>query len=137
MATTETSGAQAPTTADDAVVVGAAEHGLCACGCGGALPVRPSFLQGHDARLRGVLVRAARAEQPVVVRTPQSGAPDERLTSGPALLDEHGWPQPAAPKGKAPADEAPADEPGDDAEPEPQPAPAAPRKRSRSKRPAA
>lgn len=45
-------------------------EGRCNCGCG----VYPSslnskFLMGHDARLRGILIRAAIAEVPVVIVT--------------------------------------------------------------------
>ena len=91
-------------TVTDALVVGADAPQTCACGCGEALPPRPVFVQGHDARLKGLLFKAHRADQPVLVRsfetTPVVGEP----TTAQALLEERGWPLPAEKKSKAKAE---------------------------------
>jgi hypothetical protein len=44
--------------------------GMCKCGCGGQVQAKTSrFVQGHDVRLRGVLIRAVATQTPVRVVT--------------------------------------------------------------------
>jgi hypothetical protein len=59
--------------------------GLCACGCGEQVARR--FRPGHDARLKGQLVRAARSATRVKV-VPESGRPKSLpAVEAAALLD--------------------------------------------------
>jgi hypothetical protein len=69
--------------------------GLCGCGCKEA-PRRSksTFVQGHDARLRGILGRNAAVEVGIVSDGVMVTA------TGAAHLDNRGWPQPPAKKSK-------------------------------------
>lgn len=74
------------------------EEGACGCGCG--TPVKRTYAQGHDARLRGMLVKAYRADQKVSVTNPDGKT---KVHTAEALLKEHNFPIPEkkAPKAKA------------------------------------
>ena len=65
------------------------EEGACGCGCG--TPVKRTYAQGHDARLRGILVKAFKAGDKVAV-TPPDGK--RKVHTAEALLSEHGFPIP-------------------------------------------
>lgn len=49
------------------VLTGKGDSRLCRCGCGHAVAPKRNFRQGHDAKLKGILVRAHNANSPVTV----------------------------------------------------------------------
>ena len=64
--------------------------GTCGDGCGEPVAKGRRFRQGHDAKLKSVLLRAHRAGDPIRVV-----ADGQRTTStAKALLEERGWPSP-------------------------------------------
>jgi hypothetical protein len=78
-----------------AAVVITTTDSTCGCGCGAETAKGRRYKQGHDAKLRGILARAARAGQPVRVNGETKPAAE--------WLEGHGWPAPVrdAPKPRA------------------------------------
>lgn len=75
-------------------IVIAAKDGTCGDGCGQETNKGRRFKQGHDARLRSILVKAFHTGTPVAV--------NGTTHSAEALLKEHGFPIPSAKVAKAP-----------------------------------
>lgn len=72
------------TTRTEAGLGKGARKETCACGCGAAVAVGSNFKQGHDARLKGQLLRAARGEA-------AAGEPHRTAGDAKRELREWGW----------------------------------------------
>lgn len=84
------SGRVAIDTDRETTVVLVIKTGQCICGCGSKTnSERSQFLQGHDARLRGILLRAQLHDRPIVISS--DGESVATTTTARKMAAELGW----------------------------------------------